>query len=306
MKNKIELVQRINSSIAHNDNSNINNIQNLNNLYSITQYHRTNITINQSTNIFTIEMFNETIINNALLPMPENIDFLYTYIYVTHYNHNLKKNDIVLFNDILSFKKIPAKVINNSFIINEIVDSSHYIVLLPKYSNNGNELELKSGWSNKIRSPIYFRLLFNKQNTIGEILDFKNCGNPKSITEFKILIKNNDLYENNYLLNEYTNNININFRNILLCGDNYILMVSSVFKNSIITNWLWNVFAKLFLSNYPGTYVFNDFIQLNDEFAEPIKTIWNIDFSFYDPRGNLYDFCGMEHSFTIAIYEKLL
>jgi len=30
-----------------------------------------------------------------------------------------------------------------------------------------------------------------------------------------------------------------------------------------------------------------------------------MDFSFYDSNGELFDFCGLDHSLTLAIFEKI-
>ena len=133
---------------------------------------------------------------------------------------------------------------------------------LPNYSDSGNETTITSGSWNKILSPIYIRLLFDRPGTIGNILGFKNVGDINSITNYSYVIKNIDLYENDTVLDETgLNNLNINFRNLELIGDSYILIASSIFKNSVIVNNVSNVFAKLFLWDEPGSIIYNDFIQ---------------------------------------------
>jgi hypothetical protein len=66
-----------------------------------------------------------------------------------------------------------------------------------------------------------------------------------------------------------------------------------------------NLFAKLMLANNVDNYVYDQFIQIGSTFQEPISTLSNISFTFYDATNQLYDFNNIEHSFTIEIIEQL-
>jgi hypothetical protein len=108
-------------------------------------------------------MYYEIIVDNALTAYGATInDNRYTYLQVKHPNHGLNVGDTVVFSSILSFLQIPTTVLNTSFTISSIIDSSTYIVNLPKYSNSGSQTNKLSGTANIIKSPLRFRLLFNK------------------------------------------------------------------------------------------------------------------------------------------------
>jgi len=65
------------------------------------------------------------------------------------------------------------------------------------------------------------------------------------------------------------------------------------------------MFAKLLLIGNNENYVYDQFIQCGSTFQEPLATLSSINFSFYDPNMNLYDFNNIEHSFTLEIIEEL-
>jgi hypothetical protein len=64
-------------------------------------------------------------------------------------------------------------------------------------------------------------------------------------------------------------------------------------------------FAKLYLAGDMNNYVYDQYIQLGQQFQEPISTLSTLTFSFYGPDNNLYDFNNVDHSFTIEIIEQL-
>ena len=82
-------------------------------------------------------------------------------------------------------------------------------------------------------------------------------------------------------------------------------MCCSAFKNneSLSTNNIPGIFAKLLLSDSPGSILFNQYIQLAENLNKPIKTLNELEFKFYSPSGSLYEFNGLNHSFTLEIYE---
>ena len=83
-------------------------------------------------------------------------------------------------------------------------------------------------------------------------------------------------------------------------------MCCNAFNNneSLSTNNVSGVFAKLLLSDSPGSILFNQYIQLAEFLNKPIKTLNELEFKFYSPSGSLYEFNGIDHSFTLEIYEE--
>ena len=83
-------------------------------------------------------------------------------------------------------------------------------------------------------------------------------------------------------------------------------MTCDVFKQSesLSTNNIKSIFAKLLLSDAPGNILYNQYVQLAEDIEYPIKTLNELEISFFSPDGSLFDFNGVEHSFTLEFYEK--
>jgi hypothetical protein len=251
-------------------------------------------------------MFNEISVDYAVETMDISSTSKYTRLKIIHPNHGLNVGDTIYLSNVLSFNKIPSLVLNTSFKIVTIIDSSNYIINLPNYSNNGSLTLITSGTANLIRYPIRFRLLFNKEGTIGNILGFKNIGDINSITPYNFDISNIDNYENSTNYNSIGNIINNKYDlNINLNGDNYILLSIPLFKNSINIGNINNLFAKLFLIGPPNTVIYDSYVQISDYLPIKESSLNELELYFYDKDGYLYNFNNMEHSLTIEIYESL-
>lgn len=153
-------------------------------------------------------------------------------------------------------------------------------------------------------TPNSFRMLFNQPDTVGPILGFRNCGEFNSVTSFLTTVKNTDMYDAEKIVPPIatnTNQIAIN-----LSGENYMYMCSNILSsNSSIEGKIPNVFAKILLNNNPGYTLFQSFVNMPSDFVEPLKELTSIDLTFIDYDGSLYDFKGLEHSFTLQIVELL-
>ena len=139
-------------------------------------------------------------------------------------------------------------------------------------------------------------------------------GEENSITKFSTTIRNNIAYELDYFKDSVGNDIYFNQTNsevknntISLFGHNYIIMKCNLFESneSISTNNVNNGFAKILLSDAPGSILFNQHIQLAEEFEKPIKSVSEIEFKFLSPNGSPYEFSGLDHSFTLEFYEEV-
>ena len=82
-------------------------------------------------------------------------------------------------------------------------------------------------------------------------------------------------------------------------------MTCDIYKDneSLSSNNISNVFAKILLSDSPGTFLYNQHIQLAEYLNKPIANLNSLEFKFYSPEGELFDFNGIEHSFTLEFYE---
>ena len=77
-------------------------------------------------------------------------------------------------------------------------------------------------------------------------------------------------------------------------------------SDSFVSNNVDNVLAKIILDSEPGDIVFNSFVQICDEFETSIPYISELEFAFYTPDGELIDFYGKEHSFTLELEEDYM
>lgn len=270
------------------------------------------VDINQFTDIFSISLFSIVIIIKGITKSNQVYDDQRKRIIINHADHNLSVGDKVTIAGASSTSGIPSSVINIEHEIESIIDSNNYVIKLPLH-NDSNTTENNGGGSAiNILIPLFFRLLFDKKDTLGHLLGFRNVGETNSITSFQTTISNNIAYEYDYFKDSvgneiYFDEINNNVQNnvIQLFGSNYILMTCNIFNNeeSLSTNYVNGVFAKLLLSDAPGSILFNQYIQLAEFLSKPIKSLSEFEFNFYSPSGELYEFNGLDHSFTLEIYE---
>ena len=164
-------------------------------------------------------------------------------------------------------------------------------------------------------TPNIFRLLFNYQDTFGTLLGFNDVGKETSITQFNSVITNKMNYSP--MLGFVLENDKINIGdNINLTGDRYLIIVCKEFP---VMDNVFNVsknqaFNKILLygvgkyvegTNYGdymgGGFVYDSFIKIKKIYYTPIHEVSKLSFEFYSPSGELVDFKGIDHSFTLKI-----
>jgi len=273
------------------------------------------ITINSSNNIFSMQLLSNIILSSNIFVSSSTFSDNYNRINITHPYHNLLINDQITISGAVNVLHtdgilyIPQNIINKSHFIESIIDINNYVVKLPKYNpttDGGNTQTTISNGGNAINIlyPLDFRLLFNYSDTIGNILGFTNLNNYNSITIYNKLITNNTLYLNASSINSVglvnSDVAILNFRTYP-----YILMVSGAFSAYINYKESMGVFAKLFLTGNPGSMIYDQYVQIIEDVPIINAFIHELDFRFITPDGNLYNFNGQEHSFTLEIYELL-
>jgi hypothetical protein len=271
---------------------------------------KADISIDINSSIFQINFYNQL---NAIDPLKisqSNTDKNIYYVEVIQPNHLLQAGTQIKILNSTDIGKVPNTVLNGLHTIESIINSDSYLIKLPRFNtiNTDSTQNTGGGAEVQIRYPVKARLLFDKPGTLGNILGFRNVGQNSSITSWAVNITNNTPYVNDILVDSVGKTINNTIINnyINLNGDNYILMANPLFKNTLDTGNLNGVFAKLLLAGLPGYILFNQYIQLGDEFTESVQTLSELEFSFYAPDGSLYSFNGIDHSFTVEIYERIL
>ena len=271
----------------------------------INKYNNTFITINPSTNIFSIIMYSQITLNSPLLLSTTIYSDGYSRLIVLHPNHLLSVGDQITITNALATQGIPSSIINGTFIIYQVDNSNTYQVTLPIYNKLSNVGKTYGGVAVVIQYPLSFRLLFDKQNTIGKILGFQNIGSSYAITAYAKTITNQsgyviDLTTNSVGLQNYDNNT-INFS-----GKSYILMCCPIFSNSINSiGTVNNIFAKLLLSGPANSIIYNQHVQICEEPPEIIKSLSEFEVIFVNPDGTSVYFNNIDHSYTLEIFENI-
>jgi hypothetical protein len=265
-------------------------------------YYKTNITseidIQAQTDTFIIKLY-ETIIVQKPFTLLNSVDQDgFKRMRVFHPNHKLTANDKVVISNASSTENVPSEILNTSHFIEKVLDKDNYQIKLPRY--NALESDTTNGGDAvTLVYPLKFRLLFDRMDTIGKILGFSNVGKSTSITIFNTEITNTTPYDTQTDLNTIKDNV------INLSGDNYIIMSCPLFKESFSSGPIDGVFAKLLLASDPGTVMYNQFVQINEDFPIPIPSLSEFEVSFFDPFGELFYFNNIEHSYSLEIHEDI-
>jgi hypothetical protein len=220
------------------------------------------------------------------------------------YEYDNKESQILL---------ISSSYINKSHIIYKTDNiSKFYSIILGRIDQIQTEVagsESKGGQNISIKSKTKASFLFNKNDTIGEILGFKNVSDANSITDFQFIISNKDPYIISTNLNSVGDIIKNN--NIInLSGNyNYFFMYLNDIEYIYTNNKIPSAFSKILLNGNPGTILFNTFVnQPNDLYSKsfPISTLNELNIKFLFPDGSKPDFRNLNHSFTLRIIEEII
>ncbi|AYV79773.1 MAG: putative minor capsid protein, partial [Faunusvirus sp.] len=268
------------------------------------------VTIDPVTNIVTFQMFNQYIISQGI--SVSNLVYTdgHTRININHLNHNLVAGTVINISNTLSTNGIPPNILSGNNAIESVVDANNYIIRLPLYNVGANTTVTNGGATVTIQAPVQFRLLFNGTNTVGTVIGFRNVGTTSAVTAFGSTIANNMPYQNDFTYNEVgtsliTDNGTILHPPVNLIADSYLLMTSPSIVDTIVTNPVNNVLAKIGLYGPPGSYIYNSQEMISTVFETNLSQISELEFYFYYPTGELYDFNGLDHAFTIEIVEDL-
>jgi hypothetical protein len=176
-----------------------------------------------------------------------------------------------------------------------------------------------------VTSPTAFRLHFTQPDTLGHILGFRDPGSESSITPYRTLVRNIDLYDWETKLGmDPAIALATSFDFV---GHRYIYMCCDILKNMETTSVpaisssatssrgsapagnygksLANIFAKIQLDACYGDTLFKSYVHAPKRFITPLASLSSLEISFVTPSGELYDFNGQNHSFTITITQTL-
>lgn len=203
---------------------------------------------------------------------------------------------------------IPADTLNTIQTVSKIIDPDTFQIILPKFSFNLLPFRTNTGGGAAVSVliPSFFRLRFDKPNTLGGVLGFRNPGNINSVYNFAKTISNSDPYQYELNITGTGTPTTITNNSINLSGYNYIIMTIDQLNDGIMDSGVVkNAFAKIQLSDSPGKTLFNSHICTPIKFQDPLNELSSLNINYYLPiqtnPPTLYDFNGLEHSFTIEI-----
>ena len=266
----------------------------------------------ESSNTITFESFKKAKLKNPFIgidPDP-NLNKEGTYIInIRLENHKLNKNLVKLYNSdsevnsiritgSLSYNGIDSTIINGIHNIHEIIDKDTFSIKLENINLNENIIDNNGGNNVKIYVKDIFRLHFDQEDTIGEVLGFRDIGLETSITYYDTIISNNDLYDSESSIDEFGNEKVIESNNFRLITDDYLIMTLENCNLIHNTGKIKKFFNQILLGS-DGYY--DSCITSLIPLESPLKKLSEIKVSFFTKEGNLYNFKNLDHSFLLEI-----
>ena len=288
----------------------ISNVPRLINNSNIQPFNIIKININQNNNITQLVSFNKYILPECITNLTSIQNNQLQILTINHPNHNQNDGSSITIENSTNYKNIDAKYINTNHIITKILGNDFYEIVLKNINLLNYSVEGNGGLGINISTFNPFKLYFDKSDTIGNILGFKNTGQIGSITPYSnfnnnYTIDNSQPYiyglENILIVNNNLKNISAS-NNFNFDIGRYILLVS----NNPILNQSQNLngisyFYKFQLSGNTGTIIFNSFVDTPVYFNPPIKFIDCFDFKFLTSTGEEFNFYGIDNSMTFEI-----
>jgi hypothetical protein len=270
------------------------------------------VDINTSTDEVSFRSFKQfTLIQPFIATTPEitanasldsnDPDAQYT-VTVNHTNHGITSaGGIILISGAIEFSGIPASSINGEHIVTNVIDVNNYQFILPRLNLSEGRSDSKGGVNVTIFTPDLFRMRFDQPDTAGQLLGFRNPGEQNSISSFATTVSNKNPYEFDTYSNALGEIIQIENNSIQLSGDDYVLMVARPLVTLFSIGPTKKAFAKLQLCDGPAKVLFNSFVPTSRFYDDPIHELSELEIEYYTPDGTLYDFNGLDHSFTLEI-----
>jgi hypothetical protein len=226
-------------------------------------------------------------------------------ITIEHPNHGAAVADIITINNAIDHYGIPASVLNTEHQIQQIIDTNRYQIRVSNFNLGSTRTNSGGGSAITITVPNIFRLRFDYPDTLGKLLGFRNVGDETSITQYNTSINNNESYLNEQLIDEAGRDIIISNNLVLLSGTSYILIVCKQLKGLYNQGNIKDAFAKVLMTGAYGTVQRDTYVNMIRYYHDPIVELGELEFEFYTPDGELYEFYDIDHSFVLEIVSLL-
>jgi CRISPR/Cas system-associated protein Cas5 (RAMP superfamily) len=168
---------------------------------NIVPFNNIKIIINQNNNITEFTSYNQYSLPNSItnLITKTKSNNMYWILTIGHPNHNQNVGSVITIKDSINYKNIDSKYINAQHIVTKIMGNDFYEITLKNINTLDYFTAGNGGYSINITTLNPFKLYFNKSDTIGNILGFKNTGDAGSVTPYSnsnnnYTIDNSQLY----------------------------------------------------------------------------------------------------------------
>lgn len=271
------------------------------------------VDIDMHTDKVTFKCFKKTILCQPIITIDPEVDVNIGITNISVYKLKIKhpKHGILYSGSKIhisgstSYLGIPEDIINAKHIITKIIDDDTYEIELPKFNPITTILKTNGGASVTIIVPDMFRLRFDKHDTLGKILGFKNPCYQTSITPYKTKITNWDDYD---VCKKSKSCTELCHSVPQLRDGNYMLMVAEPLYTLDSIGPVKRAYAKILFGsqlNLPedqtGNILYNTFVRTSKFYEDPLNELSELTISFVNQNGDLIDFGNQDHSFTLEI-----
>lgn len=274
--------------------------------YSVKQYNYNivKVTANPAINISTFNSYNKYILANCFI----NTDNLLlnkgiVVITIKHINHYLTTGEKIFINNALDYDYVPASYINTTegHIVN-VLSVNIYTITITNINPLTVQADGNGGYNIEIITNNSFQLLFNFENTCGNIFGFNYVGLNVAITPYSSFTNNNFTITNTdpYILNP--NNANNTNKKVFLSNQRYILLKSNDVLNTCNTIGGTTFFYKFNLEPCYGTDIlYNRHVKTIHYFNPPLYKLDYLQLQLVDANDNIINMYNLNYSFTLKI-----
>lgn len=270
-------------------------------------YNLFNVSINKNSQEVKFMSYKNQLLPHSLQLKRDNALANTIKLIVKQPNNFLQIGDTVIISNATSMGNISSNLINDTHEVYDInPESDTFTVIIPIDITLENiDISGTGGAEVTVRIPAKVSFLFNRDDTIGELLGFKNVGDKNAITPFSYINSNFSKYIQPNIYDTVGNIDNENFLLNLTGNQLYLFMYLNDFEGIITNTSEDNAFSKILMAGNSGDIMFNTFVNSPLEFDIPISSINQFKIKFLYPDGKKPNFRNFDHSFTLRIIEKI-
>ena len=267
---------------------------------SLYQYNNFKLNFDSRINLFSFKSYNKYILPKCFNNYSK-INNSYKII-IQQTNHLLTTLDEIEIQYSIDYYVISKYDINTTHSITNVISKDLYEITITNINEIIDVGNTEGGYAINIITKNSFNLLFNYENTVGNLLNFNYVGSTSSITPF-CNVKNNYTINNNqvYLFNNIKNDKNIDNK----ANPNYAYFLLLCDKlNNCYNPFSINYFYKFLFNNTNTSNVgvlYNTFVESPIFYNPPLPSLDVLKLTFVNPQGDPINYKNFKYSFTLEI-----